>query len=147
VQDDTLTHTDHREARDAATQLRTTLRGDVDVDTRRRAEYSTDASNYRIVPAAVLFPADTDDVVHIVHEARRLAIPLTARGGGTSVAGDAIGPGWVLDISRHLNRVLDIDAASRTARVQPGVVLTTLQHAAAPATTCAHYAWSTAPDG
>ncbi|MGH3642060.1 MAG: FAD-binding and (Fe-S)-binding domain-containing protein [Mycobacterium sp.] len=132
MRDDASTDSDPAEVGDAATRLRGVLRGEVDVDVRRRAEYSSDASNYRIVPAAVLFPADTDDVVQIVGEARRVGIPLTARGGGTSVAGNAIGPGWVLDFSRHLNAVLDVDPDSRTARVQPGTVLTTLQRAAAP---------------
>nr|WP_156448244.1 FAD-binding and (Fe-S)-binding domain-containing protein [Mycobacterium sp. NAZ190054] len=124
---------DHRDLREAATRLRTAIRGEVDVDTRRRAEYSSDASNYRVVPSAVLFPADVDDVLAIVQEARRLGIAVTARGGGTSVAGNAIGPGWVLDFSRHLGRILDVDPVHKTARVQPGVVLTTLQRAAGPA--------------
>lgn len=112
--------------------LRERLDGEVDVSRRRRAEYSSDASNYRVVPEAVFFPASEGDVVEILAEARRTGTPVTARGAGTSVAGNAIGPGWVLDFSRHLNRVLEIDPVAKTARVQPGVVMGDLQRQAAP---------------
>jgi len=107
------------------------LVGEVDTSTRRRAEYSSDASNYRVVPEAVFFPACEDDVIAIVRAAVESGTPVTARGAGTSVAGNAIGPGWVLDFSRHLNAVVEIDPVGRTARVQPGVVLADLQRAAA----------------
>jgi FAD/FMN-containing dehydrogenase/Fe-S oxidoreductase len=105
---------------------------DVDAGTRRRAEYSSDASNYRVVPQAVAFPRDVDEVVALVELARRESVPLTARGAGTSVAGNAIGPGLVMDLSRHLCHVRAIDAEARTALVEPGVVLSSLQRAAAP---------------
>jgi FAD/FMN-containing dehydrogenase/Fe-S oxidoreductase len=117
---------------DALEELRARLDGEVDDSARRRAEYSSDASNYRVVPEAVLFPASEADVVAIVEAARASGTPLTARGAGTSVAGNAIGPGWVLDFSRHLNRVLDVDPVAKTARVQPGVVMAELQRLAAP---------------
>jgi len=116
----------------AAVALRSSLRGTVDVSSRRRAEFSSDASNYRVPPAAVFFPADEDDVVGIVEAARSEGIVVTGRGGGTSVAGNAVGPGWVVDFSRHLGGVLDIDSTERTARVLPGTVLGALQRAAAP---------------
>jgi FAD/FMN-containing dehydrogenase/Fe-S oxidoreductase len=106
--------------------------GEVDVGTRRRAEYSTDASNYRVVPAAVVFPRHVDDVLATLHVCRASGLPVTLRGGGTSVAGNAVGPGVVLDCSRHLDRVLAVDAAARTAVVEPGVVLDALQRATAP---------------
>ncbi|MEK8227605.1 FAD-binding protein [Oerskovia sp. M15] len=81
-------------AREAiAAALRTTTRGIVDTSTRRRAEYSTDASNYRVVPEMVVFPVSTQDVVATLDVARELGVPLTARGAGTSVAGNSIGPG------------------------------------------------------
>ena len=112
--------------------LRSALRGAVDDSTRRRAEYSTDASNYRVVPQVVAFPQDTDDVLAALEVTRSLGVPLTARGGGTSVAGNAVGTGVVLDFSRHVNRILDIDPTARTARVEPGVVMASLQKAAAP---------------
>ena len=112
--------------------LRAAVRGSVDDSSRRRAEYSTDASNYRVVPQVVVFPRDTDDVLAALEVAREAGVPVTSRGGGTSVAGNAIGTGVVLDLSRHVNRVLEIDPEARTARVEPGVILTDLQKAAAP---------------
>lgn len=112
-------------------KLAAALRGEVDGDTRRRAEYSTDASNYRVVPQVVAFPCDANDVVAALDLAHDTGTPVTVRGGGTSVAGNAIGPGLVLDLSRHMTRILDIDPDSRTARVEPGVILADLQEAAA----------------
>ncbi|MBH0083035.1 FAD-binding and (Fe-S)-binding domain-containing protein [Salinibacterium sp. SWN167] len=112
--------------------LRSAVGGEVDDSTRRRAEYSSDASNYRVVPQVVVFPRDTDDVLAALSVSRDSGTPLTSRGGGTSVAGNAIGTGVVLDFSRHLNHVLEIDADARTARVQPGTVLAALQSAAQP---------------
>ena len=120
-------------ARDAvADALRTVVGCEVDTSTRRRAEYSTDASNYRVVPEAVLFPESTDDVVAALGALRELSIPVTARGAGTSVAGNSVGPGVVIDLGRHLNQVLSIDPERGTARVQPGTVMSTLQAAAKP---------------
>ncbi|NQX12242.1 FAD-binding oxidoreductase [Microbacteriaceae bacterium VKM Ac-2855] len=107
------------------------LEGELDDSARRRAEYSSDASNYRVPPAAVVFPRSEADVLAVLAHARAHGSSVTARGGGTSVAGNAIGPGIVLDFSRHLNRILAIDPATRTARVQPGVILAELQRAAA----------------
>ena len=80
-----------------AEALRTVVRGMVDTATRRRAEYSTDASNYRVVPEAVVYPHDADDVVAALDVLRELEVPITARGAGTSVAGNSLGPGVVLD--------------------------------------------------
>jgi FAD/FMN-containing dehydrogenase/Fe-S oxidoreductase len=117
--------------REAIGRLRAAVGGEVDDSVRRRAEYSTDASNYRVVPAVVVAPRDTDDVLAAVDIARETGVPLTSRGGGTSIAGNAIGAGIVLDFSRHLNRIEAIDPDARTARVQPGVVLADLQQAAA----------------
>jgi FAD/FMN-containing dehydrogenase/Fe-S oxidoreductase len=116
---------------DAAELLRARVRGEVSDSARRRAEYATDASNYRVLPAVVVFPLDVDDLVAVLDVAREHRIPLTLRGGGTSVAGNSIGEGIVVDVSRHLNRVLSIDPGARTARVQPGTVMSTLQREAA----------------
>ena len=117
---------------DIARALRSVVKGGVDDSARRRAEYSSDASNYRVVPAVVVFPRDTEDMLAAAEVSRRTGTPLTTRGAGTSIAGNAVGPGIVLDTSRHLNRVLDIDPQARTARVEPGVVLASLQDAARP---------------
>lgn len=112
--------------------LRRVVGGEVDDDSRRRAEYSSDASNYRVPPRVVVFPRDADDVLAVVETARSTGTPLTPRGAGTSVAGNAIGPGIVMDFSRHLGAIEEIDPDSRTARVQPGAVMGRLQEAAAP---------------
>jgi FAD/FMN-containing dehydrogenase/Fe-S oxidoreductase len=113
-------------------ELRTALRGDVDDSTRRRAEYSSDASNYRVVPQVVVFPRNTDDIIATTEICRALRVPLTSRGGGTSTAGNAIGPGVVFDHSRYLHRILEISPEDRTATVEPGVVLDDLQRAVRP---------------
>ncbi|WP_067567789.1 FAD-binding and (Fe-S)-binding domain-containing protein [Nocardia acidivorans] len=111
--------------------LRGRIDGEVDASERRRAEYSSDASNYRVPPTAVVFPRTDGDVREVLAFARAEGIGVTARGAGTSVAGNAIGAGIVLDFSRHMNAILEVDAQQRWARVQPGVVLGTLQGTAA----------------
>lgn len=120
------------EADDVVSELRAASITDVDSSTRRRAEYSSDASLYRVVPDVVVFPRAPDEIGAIIEVGRSLGVPLTARGAGTSIAGNAVGPGMVLDFSRHLNRIRGIDPGSATAIVQPGVVLDDLQRAAAP---------------
>ena len=112
--------------------LRATVRGQVRTDAGSRALYATDASNYRVPPRAVVLPRSVDDVQAVVAFCREHGVPLTARGAGTSISGNAIGPGVVLDFSRHLDAVLEVDPSARLARVQPGVVLDTLQAAVAP---------------
>nr|WP_235912421.1 FAD-binding and (Fe-S)-binding domain-containing protein [Ruania zhangjianzhongii] len=118
-------------ATELTTALRSALEGEVDASSRRRAEYSTDASNYRVVPEVVVFPRSTQDVLTALEIARAHAVPVTARGGGTSIAGNSVGPGMILEFSRHLNQILEVDPEARTARVQPGVIMTDLQKAAA----------------
>jgi FAD/FMN-containing dehydrogenase/Fe-S oxidoreductase len=105
---------------------------DLDSSARRLSEYSSDASNYRVRPQVVVSPRDADEVAAIIGVARELAVPVTARGGGTSVAGNAIGSGIVLDFLKHMNRIVEIDPDARTAVVQPGVLLGSLQQAAGP---------------
>ncbi|WRS30446.1 FAD-linked oxidase C-terminal domain-containing protein [Actinomycetaceae bacterium MB13-C1-2] len=105
---------------------------EVDDSSRRRAEYSSDASNYRVPPRMVAFPRSQDEVIGALEVARELAVPITSRGAGTSVAGNAVGPGVIIDFSRYMNRVLDIDSSSGLARLEPGVILSDLQNAAAP---------------
>ncbi|MYR08325.1 FAD-binding protein [Gordonia sp. SID5947] len=99
---------------------------EVDRSSRRLAEYSYDASNYRIRPVAVVFPHNADDVARTVAYCHTHRIPLIPRGGGTSMGGNAIGPGIVMDLSRHMDRVLEVDAESGTAVAESGIVLTTL---------------------
>ena len=105
---------------------------DVDGSGLARALYSTDASLYRVLPRAVVRPRHADEVVATLAVCRELGVPLTARGAGTSIAGNAVGPGVVIDTSRHLSRVRSVDPESRTAVVDPGVVQSALQAAARP---------------
>ena len=103
--------------------LRSAVRGEVRFDRLSRALYATDASVYQIEPAGVVIPRTREDVVSTVRIAAQHGTSLTARGGGTSQAGQAIGAGVVLDTSKHLNRILEVHKAERWARVEPGVVL------------------------
>jgi len=112
------------------TELSSALRGTATGDAGVRALYSTDASNYRVVPDLVVVPADVDDLMAAVLITAQAGAPLVLRGAGTSMAGNAIG-GVVVDVSRHLNTILEIDPIGRTAVVEPGVVLTDLTGAAA----------------
>jgi FAD/FMN-containing dehydrogenase/Fe-S oxidoreductase len=105
---------------------------DVDGSGLARALYSSDASLYRVLPRAVVRPRHGDEIVATLEVCRSLGVPLTARGAGTSIAGNAVGTGVVMDTSRHLNRVLSIDAEARTAVVEPGLVQAALQTAAKP---------------
>jgi len=115
-----------------AAQLRRAVRGAVSDGFRRRVEYSSDAGNYRVLPSVVVEPLDTEDVLAILEISRASGVPVTSRGGGTSIAGNSIGTGIVIDFSRHLNRILEVDAGSRTALVEPGVVLSQLQQRGGP---------------
>ncbi|WP_366526767.1 FAD-binding protein, partial [Ferrimicrobium sp.] len=81
----------------------------VDTSKRRLAEYSYDASNYRIPPLGIVFPRSAQEIVMVMKVCHQHQIPVTSRGGGTSMAGNAVGRGLVLDLSRHLNKVLRID--------------------------------------
>ncbi|MEU5037246.1 FAD-binding and (Fe-S)-binding domain-containing protein [Streptomyces rubiginosohelvolus] len=91
-----------------------------------------DASNYRRVPLGVLAPRDADDIAAALTVCQEYGVPVVPRGGGTSIAGQATGTGLVLDLTRHLRAILDLDPAARTAVVQPGVILDDLRAAAAP---------------
>ncbi|MGW0686893.1 FAD-binding and (Fe-S)-binding domain-containing protein [Streptomyces sp. NPDC002754] len=106
--------------------------GEVAFGKRRRAEYAQDASVYRQVPAAVVLPADTDELAAALAACHGLDVAVTLRGAGTSIAGQAVGDGVVIDTSRSLNRIVEIDAEAHTARVEPGVVLDRLQDACKP---------------
>ncbi|GAB3465626.1 FAD-binding and (Fe-S)-binding domain-containing protein [Streptomonospora sediminis] len=112
--------------------LRRDVGGTVAFDSGARALYTADASNYRHVPLGVVLPRTTDDVVAAVAACNAYGVPLTPRGGGTSIAGNSIGQGLVIDTSRHLTAIEEIDPQRRTARVQPGVILDDLRAAAAP---------------
>ena len=106
------------------------VRGEVRFDNGSRALYATDGSNYRQVPIGVVLPRDADDVIAAIAVCREFGAPLLCRGGGTSLAGQCCNVAVVLDFSRHMTNILEIDPARRIARVQPGVVLDHLRNAA-----------------
>ena len=117
------------------------IEGEVRFDTVSRALYSTDASVYQIEPLGVVVPRTREDVVRTVQIAARHRVSITARGGGTSQAGQAIGAGLQLDTSKYLNRVLEVNVAERWAWIEPGVVLDELNaqlRAARPALRARH---------
>jgi FAD/FMN-containing dehydrogenase/Fe-S oxidoreductase len=113
-----------------ASALSRHLRGDVRFDDGSRALYSTDGSNYRQVPIGVVLPRDTDDVIAAISLAREYGAPILCRGGGTSLAGQCCNVAVVLDFTRYMKDIIEIDPVRRVARVQPGVVLDRLRNAA-----------------
>ncbi len=108
-------------------ELRRTVRGEVRFDRGSRALYATDASNYRQVPIGVVVPRDEDDVRAAVAVCRAFDAPILARGSGTSLAGQSCNVAVVLDFTKYMNRILEVDIERRVARVQPGVILDTLR--------------------
>jgi len=106
-----------------AAALRERVDGRVDFDEYARVLYATDGSIYGAEPAGVVYPTDVDDVRAAVRTATEQGVPVLPRGAGSSLAGQAVGPGClVLDLSRHMDAILEVDPADRRARVQPGVV-------------------------
>jgi len=113
-----------------AADLRDRIRGEVRFDDGSRALYATDGSNYRQVPIGVVIPLDTADLVATIDVCRAHGAPVLTRGGGTSLAGQCCNVAVVIDASKHLVRILDVDPHGRTAVVEPGVVLDWLRDAA-----------------
>ena len=109
-----------------ADQLRKHTSAEVRFDATTRQLYSTDASIYQIEPLGVVIPRTVEDIVAIVQTAAEMRVPIVARGGGTSLSGQSIGPGIIIDCSKYLNKILDIDPSGRVVRIQPGVVLDSL---------------------
>src|SRR5258708_27740895 len=118
------------EARELERELKRTLKGEVRFDRGRRALYATDGSNYRQIPIGLVVPRDDEDVIAAVGVCRRYGAPVLPGGAGTSLAGQCCNVAVVLDFTKYMNRILEIDPAGRFARVQPGVVLDTLRNAA-----------------
>ncbi|NLU73673.1 FAD-binding protein [Streptomyces sp. HNM0575] len=119
-------------ARALRDRLRREVEGEVLFDDYTRHLFSRDASMYAIEPLGVVFPRHAGDVQAAVRAAAEAGVPLVPRGAGTSLAGQTIGPGLVLDLSRHMNRIVEIDTDRRTALVEAGVVQDQLNRAAAP---------------
>jgi FAD/FMN-containing dehydrogenase/Fe-S oxidoreductase len=106
-----------------ASRLQKAMRGEVLFDAFTRGRYSTDASIYQIEPIGVALPRSTEDVEAAIALAREEGFPVIPRGGGSSQNGQTLGQAVVLDTSRHMNQVLEVDASAGTAVVQPGIVL------------------------
>jgi FAD/FMN-containing dehydrogenase/Fe-S oxidoreductase len=104
-------------------ELEAGIEGEVRFDAVSRALYSTDASVYQISPVGVVVPRTREDILRTLEICRRLRCSITMRGGGTSQAGQAIGSGIQIDLSKYYNRLLEVNAAERWARVEPGIVL------------------------
>ncbi len=111
-------------------ELRKNVRGEVRFDRGSRALYATDASNYRQVPIGLVVPRDADDVIAAVASCRKFGAPVLPRGAGTSLAGQCCNVAVVLDFSKYMNRVLELNPEQRTAQVQPGIVLDHLRNQA-----------------
>ncbi len=109
-------------------QLSETVEGEVRFDLYSKALYSTDASLYQIQPIGVVIPKDRRDVIKTVQIAVDHKVPILPRGGGTSLAGQSVGQAIVLDMSKYMNRLLEVNVAERWARVEPGIILDELNH-------------------
>ncbi|HXV28578.1 MAG TPA: FAD-binding and (Fe-S)-binding domain-containing protein [bacterium] len=112
--------------------LRKKINGEVRFDAGSRALYATDASNYRQIPIGVVIPRDKEDVMQTLVICREFGVPVLSRGGGTSLCGQACNAAVILDFSKYLNRILEVNPENKTARVEPGVILDDLRKAAAP---------------
>jgi len=111
-------------------ELRAAIAGEVRFDRASRAAYAVDASNYRQFPIGLVVPRTEADVIATVALCRKFGAPILARGAGTSLAGQACNVAVVLDFSKYLNRIVELNPGERYARVQPGIVLDTLRDAA-----------------
>ena len=111
-------------------ELKRTVRGEVRFDAGARALYATDASNYRHIPIGLVVPRDDADVIAAFEACRKYGAPILARGAGTSLAGQCCNVAVILDFSKYMHRILELDPARKFARVQPGVVLDTLRNRA-----------------
>ncbi len=117
---------------DLAAELRECVKGDVQTDAISRALYATDASIYQIEPLGVVLPKDEADVAAVVRLAHLRRLPIVARGGGTSLAGQAVGRAIHLDFTRYMNRLLEVNVAEQWAWVEPGIILDQLNADLAP---------------
>src|SRR5437016_5020559 len=128
--DTTRRHAAPIDAQALAYELRASIRGEVRFDAGSRALYATDGSNYRQVPIGVVIPKNTEDVIQTVALCRRYHAPLLPRGGGTSLAGQTCNTAVVLDMSKYMRNIIEINLEKRFARIQPGIVLDVLRNAA-----------------
>jgi FAD/FMN-containing dehydrogenase/Fe-S oxidoreductase len=120
-------HESFSAARELEARLKSTVRGEVRFDDASRALYSTDSSNYRQVPIGLIVPRDAQDVIATVAACREFGAAVLTRGGGTSVAGQTCNVAVVIDFSKYMHAVVELDAATHRARVEPGIILDALR--------------------
>jgi FAD/FMN-containing dehydrogenase/Fe-S oxidoreductase len=120
----------HGDAKRLADKLKGTIRGEVRFDSGSRALYSVDSSNYRQIPIGVVVPKTIDDVVRTVATCREFGAPVLSRGGGTSLAGQCCNVAVVMDFSKYLHKILELNVEQKLARIEPGIVLDDLRAAA-----------------
>jgi FAD/FMN-containing dehydrogenase/Fe-S oxidoreductase len=120
-------HESFSASRELEARLKSTVKGEVRFDDASRALYSTDSSNYRQIPIGLVIPKDVEDVIATVAACREFGAAILSRGGGTSVAGQTCNVAVVIDFSKYMDAVLDLNAATRRARVEPGIVLDNLR--------------------
>ena len=111
---------------DCMAALERRIQGDLRTDAYDRMLYSTDASIYQVQPHGVLIPRSREDVHAAVETAAAFGVPVLARAAGSSLAGQAVGEALIIDFTKHLDAILEVDVDARTARVEPGVVLASL---------------------
>ena len=132
IQTPTSTRVQGRERKELEEELKRRVSGEVRFDPFSRVLYSTDASIYQIEPVGVVIPKDADDVAAVVETARDSGVPLLPRAGGTSLAGQTVNHAIVIDFSKYLRQVLEVNQEEQWARVQPGIVLDQLNRHLAP---------------
>src|SRR5215831_2878251 len=113
---------DPRKTDDLAAALKKRIRGEVRFDNASRAIYATDASNYRQVPIGVVIPKSRQDVIETIAICRQFSAPVLSRAGGTSLAGQCCNAAVVIDWSKYLNRIVELNVEERFARVEPGTI-------------------------
>ena len=111
-------------------ELRAGVNGEVSFSDGDRGMYASDAGNYRMVPIGVVLPKDADDILHTLAVCRRHGAPIVARGGGTGIPGQTVNVAVLLDFSRYMNQITEMNPEEKFARVQPGIVLDELRKAA-----------------
>ena len=118
-----MTSTATADATDLVAELRQNVAGEVRFDAMSRQLYSTDASIYRIEPVGVVLPRNADDVVAVIETSARHGVPVLPRGGGTSLAGQTVGHAVVIDFSKYMREVVEVNAEEQWVRAQPGIIL------------------------
>src|SRR5438067_13188572 len=119
-----------KDANALAQELARRIRGEVRFDKGSRGLYATDGSNYRQIPIGVVIPTDENDCIETMRICREFGAPVLSRGGGTSLAGQCCNVAVILDFSKYMNQIIEVNYEQKYARVQPGIVLDALRNAA-----------------